>query len=117
MSLYKSYSPKTLWLSSLKLVHTFFHTPPKLPVEPASYFSEVIRAHKWIKNDLSGHFEQVVNTASNGATIGQIHASLQELSQTLFDCKSEWPATVKGCQLYTEELTLKLSGSCLCSIV
>ena len=49
--------------------------------------------------------------------IGQIHASLQELSQTLFDCKSEWPATVKGCQLYTEELTLKLSGSWNCRIV
>ena len=117
MSLYKSYSPKTLWLSTLKLVHTFFHTPPNLPADPASYFSEVIRAHKWIKNDLSGHFEQVVVSESSGATIGQIHASLQELSQTLFDRKSEWPMSVKGCQLYTEELTLKLSGSWNCIIV
>lgn len=117
MSLYKTYSPKTLWLATLKLVKTFFHTPPDLPSEPASYFSEVIRAHKWIQNDLNGHFEEVVITRTTNATIEQIHECLQKLSKTLFDCSGNHPVTIKGCQLYTEELTEKLAARNYCTII
>ena len=116
MSLYKTYSPKTLWLATLKLVKTFFHTPPDLPSEPASYFSEVIRAHKWIQNDLSGHFEEVVITRNTNATIEQIHVCLQELSKTLFDCQFEYQKNIKGCQLYTEKITEKLQAGNYCIV-
>ena len=116
MSLYTKYSPKTLWMSTLKLVRAFFHTPPNLPVEPASFFSEVIRAHKWIENDLAGHFENVVITINTNTTIEQIHTCLQNLSKTLFDCHFEYPITIKGCQLYTEAITSKLDDSHYCTL-
>ena len=116
MSIFRTYSPQTLWVATLALVNTLFHIPPTLPQKPSSYFTAILYAHQCIHNDLKGIFdESVVEPAT--ATIEKVHASCQELEKILFNSCFDCPATIKGCHLYTEQLTYRLQKTQTCSIV
>ena len=116
MSIFRTYSPQTLWVATLTLVNTLFHIPPTLPQQPSSYFTAILCAHQWIRNDLKGIFEDVV-VESTTATIEKVHTSCQELEKMLFNSCYDCPATIKGCHLYTEHLTYRLQKTQSCSIV
>lgn len=112
MSLFRVHSPKTLWMSTLRLVNVLFHTPPHLSSDPVSYFTDILKAHQWIRHDISGIFEEEIVTDDNPKTsIGKIHVSLKELEKILFDVETEWPSTIEGCQKHTECLEKKLQTS------
>ena len=108
MSIYKSYSPRTLWLSTLKLVDAFFHVSPQMPTEPASFFSEVMRAHELIRKDIQSNFEDIPVHKYSNATLEQIHGSLVQLFKNDIGRKFQYPVS-KGCQ-YTRR---KLKGNYL----
>ena len=116
MSIFKTYSPQTLWSATSTLLNVLFHRPPRLPTAPASYFADIKRAHKWIKDDLQGIFEEV-ELESNDVTIGQIHLSLKELEQMLFCSESKFEATIEGSQLHTESLILRLRSKNSCVLL
>lgn len=116
MSIYKSYSPRTLWLSTLKLVDAFFHVSPQMPTEPASFFSEVMRAHELIRKDIQSNFEDIPVHKYSNATLEQIHGSLVQLSKMILGEEFQYPVSIKGCQLYTEEIERKLSTNYFCVI-
>ena len=115
MSIFRTYSPQTLWDATLKLVNTLFHTPPDLPCKPSSYFTAILKAHAWIRNDLRGIFDEVISEPIN-ATVEQIHTSLRELEGILFNSEYECLATIEGCQRYTEQLISRLKNTTSCAI-
>lgn len=115
MSIFRTYSPQTLWGATLNLVNTLFHTPPKLPASPSSYFTATLKAHRWIQNDLQGIFDEVIAEPSN-ATVEKIHKSLQELESILFNSQYDCPVTIEGCHKYTEQLTSRLKNTQTCTI-
>jgi hypothetical protein len=115
MSIFRTYSPQTLWGATLNLVNTLFHTPPTLPPRPSSYFTATLKAHKWIRNDLQGIFDEVIDEPIN-ATIEKIHKSLQELETILFNSEYSVPVTIEGCQKYTEQLISRLKHTHTCVI-
>lgn len=115
MSIFRTYSPQTLWNATLKLVNTLFHTPPKLPSIPSSYFTAILKAHTWIRNDLQGIFDEVIEEPIN-ATVEKIHNSLRELETILFNSKYDCPPTIEGCQVYTEQLISRLKNTHTCDI-
>lgn len=110
MSLFKSYSPKYLYYSTLTMINVLFEHPPKLDSNPTSYFTAVLEAHEWIKNDLKG----VVNAEvpkQGDTTLEQVHESLSTIEKMLFGSQTEYPLSVKGCCLYTEDIEMRLKSS------
>lgn len=116
MSLFLTYSPKSLWITTLKLVNVMFHVPPKLSTKPTSYLKAIIIAHNYIQNDLKGIFEKI-HIEEREITIEKIHQMLCDLETMLFNSKSEWPKTIEGCHKYTEHLIRTLSKTSTCQIV
>lgn len=115
MSIFKSYTPRTLYHATLKMVGTLFVRPPKLKSNPTSYFTAVIEAHQWIKKDLTGVLKEE-QTAQENTTIKQIHSSLRSIEMMLFGEESEFDTTIKGCCIYTEYIEMRLNtatGSCV----
>jgi len=112
MSLFKQYSPELLWTLSLRLVNAIFRNPPKMQVQPESYFKSVMHAHQVIRDDLTGTFDEVSSSDAT-TTIGQIFCSLQELDKLLFglDVSSSFPNSIEGCCLYTDYLERRLKKS------
>ena len=110
MSLFKSYTPQTLYLSTLKMVNTLFVHPPKLEANPTSYFTATIKAHEWIKSDLKGIVDPK-EMAQTEMTVEHVHSSLISIESMLFGEKTSFEPTIKGCCLYTEHLESKLSSS------
>ncbi len=110
MSLFKSYTPKALYLSTLRMVNTLFVHPPALDPNPTSYFRATITAHEWIKSDLKGIVPSKKAEKSD-MTVEQVHSSLVAIEQMLFGEKSTYDATIKDCCLYTEYLEGRLHGS------
>jgi hypothetical protein len=116
MSLFKSYTPKNLYISTLRLVNSLFHQPPRIKSSPASYFKEVLNMHALIREDLNGVLQQMQNPAKT-VTVKQIHASLVSTEQQLFGITSPFDDDLRGCCLYTKYLEKQLSTSSSCLII
>lgn len=116
MSLFQTYSPKVLWTLSLQLVNVIFRNPPKMKVEPDSYFKSIMQTHAFIRRDLAGTFECVPVVATT-TTIDQIHLSLHELNSILFNDSVTFEKSIEGCCLYTEYLEKRLKKSKSCVIL
>jgi len=124
MSLFRTYSPRRLWMSTLQLVNAMFHTRPSFASMPKSYFKAVIHAHQCIRSDLDEVIprEQEDNhsqTEDNHSqtTIEHVHASLQDLEKRLFGCQTDYPATIEGCCQHTELLQQRLGKTSSCVVV
>ncbi len=109
MSIFKSYTPKALYMSTLRMVNTLFMHPPALDPNPKSYFRATITAHEWIKADLKGIVPSKEAEKSE-MTVEQVHSSLVAIELMLFGEKSAFDATIKDCCLYTEYLEGRLHG-------
>jgi len=116
MSLFKSHTPKSLYLSTLRLVNSLFHQPPSIKSSPASYFKEVLSMHVLIRKDLNGVLQEMQNP-SKSVTVTQIHASLVSIEQQLFGMTTQFDADLRGCCLYTRYLESQLSTSTTCIII
>jgi hypothetical protein len=116
MSLFKSYTPKSLYVSTLRLVNSLFHEPPCIKITPASYFKEVLNMHALIIKDLNGVLKEM-QIPDKTVTVEQVHASLVSIEQQLFGIKSDFDADLRGCCLYTKYLEKQLSTSSPCVII
>tara|TARA_B110001452_G_scaffold77902_1_gene63451 strand:- start:1138 stop:1488 length:351 start_codon:yes stop_codon:yes gene_type:complete len=116
MSLFKSYTPKNLYLGTLRLVNALFHEPPRIKSTPTSYFREVLNIHALIREDLNGVLKEII-VPENSVTVEQVHASLVSIEQQLFGIKSDFDADLRGCCLYTKYLEKQLSTSSSCVII
>jgi hypothetical protein len=113
MSLIKTYSPKSLWVSTLRLLNVIFRHPPAVSVDPVSYFQAVLDIHVFINEDLKGTLPiECEDESSNPvATIELIYHSLTSLEKMLFGTTRPFAVTVEGCCLYTEHVEHTLSQS------
>lgn len=112
MSLFKTYSPKQLYMETVCLTGTIFHRPPTIDVDPSSYFHSVSQMHSYIIHDLKGIFpQQPAPKDATQITIEQLHLTLSELEQLLFGNASDFDATIEGCCLHTKHVHQKLSFS------
>ena len=76
MSVFPEYSPKTLWVATVRLVHTLFHTPPQLTQCPKSYFHATLEAHRAILTELSGILsEEPLGSCNETTTSRCVHES------------------------------------------
>ena len=116
MSLFKSYTPEYLYISTLKMVNTLFVHPPQLDSCPASYFTATMKVHEWIKSDLKGIVPSK-EACQTEQTIEQIHSSLSEIEEMLFGEKTQYELSIKGCCLYTESIENRLTGERACQIM
>ena len=80
MSIFRSYTPKYLYESTLRMVNALFARPPTLELEPASYFRATLLAHEWMKNDLKG-VVLAPDVVQGETTIVHVHHSLQILKK------------------------------------
>lgn len=117
MSLFKTYTPKRLWETTLRLINTMFHTTPSFTTEPKSYFRAVLHAHKCIHDDLKDIFPSDTNESPKDTTIAHVHESLVSLEEMLFGTKTEFPATIEGCCKYTEYMEMNLGSRNMCHII
>jgi hypothetical protein len=113
MSLIKTYSPKTLWVSTLRLLNVIFRHPPAVSVDPVSYFQAVLDMHVFINEDLKGTLPDKceVDSSTPVATIELIYHSLTALEKMLFGTSRQFAVSVEGCCLYTEHVEHTLSQS------
>jgi hypothetical protein len=113
MSLIKTYSPQSLWVSTLRLLNVIFRHPPAVTVEPVSYFQAVLDMHVFINDDLKGTLPDKGKTASSNpvATIELIYHSLTALEKMLFGTACSFAVSVEGCCRYTEHVEHTLSQS------
>ena len=97
------------------MINTMFAHPPKLDLEPTSYFRATLKAHDWIKKDLKDVLtsEQPEDTET---TIQQIHQSLNSIEKMLFGSVTEFEATIRGCCWYTEYLENRLKPTSGCIV-
>ena len=115
MSLFKTYTPRSLYCSTLRMINTMFVHPPTLDLAPASYFKATIEAHKWIKIDLSDTIP-LAEAAEGETTVQQIYHSLVAIEKMLFGTKTDFELTIRGCCWYTESLETRLKPSYGCVI-
>lgn len=115
MSLFKTYTPRSLYCSTLRMINTMFVHPPNLDLAPSSYFKATMRAHQWIREDLS---EVIVRPEAEerDTTVEQIYQSLVAIENMLFGTTSEFEVTIRGCCWYTESLETRLSPTSGCVI-
>ena len=113
MSLIKTYSPQSLWVSTLRLLNVIFRHPPAVSVEPISYFQAVLDMHVFINEDLKGTLPDECEAATSNpiATLELIHHSLSTLEKMLFGTSCPFAVSVEGCCRYTEHLEHALSQS------
>lgn len=118
MSLFKTYTPKKLYESTLLLTNTLFHHPPVLDSNPISFFNGTLKAHIAIQSDLNGLIRTTTTPVKARATIQEVHCSIQDLEKTLFGTKTEFADDIEGCCLYTRYIGTRLSSSrSTCSVV
>jgi hypothetical protein len=113
MSLIKTYSPKSLWVSTLRLLNVIFRHPPAVSVDPVSYFQAVLDMHVFINEDLKGTLPVKCEADSSNplAMLELIHSSLSALEKMLFGTSCPFEVSVEGCCRYTEHLEHTLSQS------
>lgn len=118
MSIFRTYTPKRLWETTLRLVNAMFHTRPAFTSEPKSYFRAVLHAHNSIRQDLKDMLLiSPPDVTNETTTVAHVHASLKSLERTLFGTKSDFPSTVEGCCKYTEYMEEQLGNRPTCAIV
>jgi hypothetical protein len=115
MSLFKTYTPRSLYSSTLRMINTMFVHPPKLDLAPTSYFKATIEAHKWIKTDLSETIP-LEEAAEGETTIEQIFQSLVGIEKMLFGTQADFEVTIRGCCWYTESLEARLKPTYGCVV-
>ena len=117
MSLFKTYSPKSLFLATLKLANCLFRQPPVIEAAGTTYFRYVLQLHGYIRQDMGSMFT-VENTDDEATvSIAKIHQSLSELEKILLDSSSTYKQTIEGCERYTNHIREQLNRSDACSIV
>ena len=115
MSIFKTYSPKSLWRSTLKMSNCLFRISPKLNSESSTYLASVLQLHDCVRKDISPMFEPT-NISPSECSIERVHASLCDLEKLLFNTSSEFDKTVEGCEKFTDNITKRLtSDTCLVS--
>jgi len=115
MSLFKTYTPRSLYCSTLRMINTMFVHPPNLDLAPASYFKAIVQAHEWIKKDLSGVIASE-RPANGETTVQQVHQSLATIEKMLFGTQSEFEVTLRGCCWYTESIEARLKPTSGCVV-
>lgn len=108
MSLFKNYTPRKLYVHTLKLVNSLFHEPPHIQNSPSSYFKEVLSLHRIIRQDLNCILKEV-KESDETITVAQIHSSLVALELQLFGSQSTFDIDLQGCCLYTHHLERQLT--------
>lgn len=113
MSLVKTYSPKSLWVCTLRLLNIIFRHPPAMSAKPVSYFQAVLDMHLFIAADLRGTLPNDCESESSNptATVEQVYVALTALEKMLFCTTRQFAVTVQGCCCYTEYIERTLSHS------
>ena len=109
MSIFKTYSPKSLWRSTLKMSNCLFRVSPRLDSESSTYLASVLQLHDCIRKDISPMFDRT-ETSPSECSIEKVHASLCDLEKLLFNTNSEFEKTVEGCEKFTDHITKRLSS-------
>lgn len=118
MSIFRTYTPKRLWETTLRLVNAMFHTRPSFTAEPKSYFRAVLHAHNSIRGDLEDILTiHPPDISRDATTVVHVHASLVSLETILFGTQTEFPTTVEGCCKYTENMEERLGNRSSCVVV
>lgn len=114
MSLFRKYTPRSLYVSTLQLVNSLFHVPPPVTSSPSSYLKEVLQLHCTIRADLNGILTNTTGP-TEATTIQQIHSSITLLEQQLFGTDTTFNVDIAGCCLHTQHLEQRLNHpqSCL----
>ena len=115
MSIFKTYTPKSLWRATLKMSNCLFRISPKLNSESSTYLASVLQLHDCVRKDISPMFE-ISDTTPSECSIERVHASLCDLEKLLFNTSSEFDKNVEGCEKYTEDITRRLTYSDSCQI-
>ena len=108
MSLFRNYTPRKLYVLTLKLVNSLFHESPPIQNSPSSYFNQVLVMHRIIRQDLSGILQEV-KESEEAITVAQIHSSLVAFELQLFGTESAFDIDLRGCCLYTQFLERRLT--------
>lgn len=116
MSVWRTFSPKTLWLSTLNLTNSLFRRKPDMDCELDTYFSNILQIHDHIRKDIDPMFESQM-TVTNDCPIQSIHASLISLEKVLFNTSTEFEISLEGCEKYTDNLRIRLNKTESCQIV
>lgn len=119
MSLFKTYSPRTLYLSTLRLTNTLFRRAPDVETPSDNYLRYVLQLHGEIRKDITPMFvctESTSDTDLDKIYTQRIHDSLCNLEYVLLGSTSEWPKTIEGCEKYTDDLIKQLRHSEFCLI-
>ena len=109
MSIFKTYSSKSLWRATLKMSNCLFRVSPKLNSESSTYIASVLELHDCIRKDISPMFQTPESSPSEGS-IEKVHASLCDLEKLLFNTNSVFEKNVEGCEKFTEHITKRLSS-------
>ncbi len=113
MSIFKTYSPKSLWRATLKMSNCLFRISPKLNSKSSTYIVSVLQLHNCIRKDISPLFEPSEPSVSE-CSIEKVHASLCDLEKILFNTNSDFEKTVEGCEIFTNDITKRLAYSDTC---
>ena len=114
MSIFRSYSPKSLYMRTLKLLSVIFSNPPLIETNPSSYFNATVNAHGLILEDLSGVLDINASNDHSQIAISEVHDSLKTIENTLFGTKSDFSVDIEGCCLYTDSIITRLKTNRLC---
>ena len=117
MSLFKTYCPKSLFVSTLKLTKCLFRRQPTLCVTDVTYLKSVLSLHNEIHLDMGDMFTIAADSdTQQELVVLNIHKSLAKMDSVLFGSSSEYEKTIEGCEKYTDHLSNKLNQSELCVI-
>tara|TARA_B110001450_G_C17654640_1_gene494652 strand:+ start:1324 stop:1683 length:360 start_codon:yes stop_codon:yes gene_type:complete len=118
MSLFKTYSPRTLYLSTLKLTNALFRRAPKVETPSDNYLKHVLQLHDEIRKDMTAMFDSDPggNVSTDPIYTEKIYESLCNLETILLGGKSKWPKTIEGCEKYTADIIKQLQKSEACLI-
>lgn len=117
MSLFKTYSPKSLFLSTLKLANCLFRRPPVIEAAGTTYFRYVLQLHGYIRQDMDSMFTVETTECESTVSIAKIYQSLSELEKILLGSSSLYKETIEGCERYTNHIREQLNHSDTCTVV
>ena len=117
MSLFKTYSPRTLYLSTLKLTNALFRRAPEVETPSDNYLKHILQLHDEIRKDMGSMFVSDHRPPQTDQIYTEkIYDSLCNLETILLGGKSEWPKTIEGCEKYTTDIIKQLQKSETCLI-
>lgn len=116
MSIFRSYSPKSLYMRTLKLLSVIFSKPPLIENNPSSYFKATVNAHVLILEDLSTVLEVDESSDNSQVAISEVYDSLKTIEKTLFGTESKFSVDIEGCCRYTDSIGTRLQKNVICLI-